>query len=132
MTSIGLTWQLYTEIQRCLKWTLMVQMLKEFSISYLFEPIAVVTFCTLWWPQLHSTYDWPQVSSIYFTRFLSVHSKACKKCFTILHKKVWNSIHILFFSPHLVDVIKLFLEEFLENVSSAVPIAFLFALEEQT
>ena len=98
MTSIGLTWQLYTEIQRCLKWTLMVQMLKEFSISYLFEPIAVVTFCTLWWPQLHSTYDWPQVSSIYFTRFLSVHSKACKKCFTILHKKVWKSILILFSS----------------------------------
>ena len=30
---------------------------EEFSISYLFEPIDVVTFFTLWWPQLHSMYS---------------------------------------------------------------------------
>ena len=45
-------------------------MSKEFSISSCFEPIDVVTLHTPWWPQLHSTYHWPQVSSIYFMGFL--------------------------------------------------------------
>ena len=35
-----------------------------------FEPIDVITLRTPWWPQLHSTYHRPQVSSIYFMRFL--------------------------------------------------------------
>ena len=42
----------------------MVQMSKAFSISYLFEPIDVVTFCTLWWPQLHSKYRRHEASAI--------------------------------------------------------------------
>ena len=43
-------------------------MSKEFSISScLFTP---------WWPQLHSSHNqWPQVSSIYFIRFLWVYPK---------------------------------------------------------
>ena len=49
----------------------MVKMSKEFSIPrYFFEPIDVVTFCTHWWPQLHSKYRRPQVSSIKFMRFV--------------------------------------------------------------
>ena len=45
-------------------------MSKEFSICYFFVPIDIVTLQTIWWLQLHSTYHQPQVSSIYFMRFL--------------------------------------------------------------
>ena len=48
----------------------MVQMSKEFSISSGFEPIDIITLCTIWWPQVKSTDHQPQVSSIYFMRFL--------------------------------------------------------------
>ena len=48
----------------------MVQMSKEFSISSGFEPIDIITLCTIWWPQVKSTDHRPQVSSIYFMRFL--------------------------------------------------------------
>ena len=44
-------------------------MSKEFSISFCFEPIDVVTFCTPWWHQLHSTYHQPQVSLWDFCAF---------------------------------------------------------------
>ena len=44
------------EMQRCLIWAFMGQMSMEFSISYLFEPTDVVTFCTLWWPKLHTVH----------------------------------------------------------------------------
>ena len=48
----------------------MVQMSKEFSISSGFEPIDIITLCTIWWPQVKSTDHQPKVSSIYFMRFL--------------------------------------------------------------
>ena len=44
----------------------MAQMSMEFSISSCFEPKDVITLRTIWWPQLHSTYQWPQVlNSLY-------------------------------------------------------------------
>ena len=58
------------EIQRFLIWTFMVQMSNQCLISSCFWPIDIITFCYPWWPQLHSTYHQPQVSSIYFWRFL--------------------------------------------------------------
>ena len=42
-----------------------------------FEPIDVITLRTPWWPQLHSTYHRPQVSSIYFMRFLCIETTSC-------------------------------------------------------
>ena len=44
-----------------------------------FEPIDVITLRTPWWPQLHSTYHRPQVSSIYFMRFLCNCSNSIKQ-----------------------------------------------------
>ena len=61
----------------------MVQMLKEFSISSFFEPIDVVTFHTSCWLQLHGTYHRPQVSSIYFMRFLCFDTRGL--CFQSKH-----------------------------------------------
>ena len=46
----------------------MVQMTKQFSISYPFEAIDVMIFCTLWWLQQYRTYQQPQVASIYYMR----------------------------------------------------------------
>ena len=69
--SSPLTGQLYGNANMSL-WTFMAQVSKEFSISYLFEPIDVVTWCSVWWHKLHSAYQWPQVSPIYFMRFLYI------------------------------------------------------------
>ena len=57
-------------MQRCLIWTLWYRCQRIFQFSSCFEPIDVITLCTHWWPQLHSTCHQPQVSSIYFLRFL--------------------------------------------------------------
>ena len=37
---------------------------KGIFISYFFEPLNIVTNCTLWVPQLHIKYNQLQVSSI--------------------------------------------------------------------
>ena len=70
MTSIGLTSQLVYRNAKMSILNFVVQMTKEFSISSCFEPIDVVISCTIWWPQLHSSYHQPKVSSIYFMKFL--------------------------------------------------------------
>ena len=62
-------------MQRCLIWALWYRCQRIFQFSSCFEPIDVITLRTPWWPQLHSTYHWPQVSSIYFMRFLCFEHK---------------------------------------------------------
>ena len=54
-------------------------MSKDFSNSSCFEPIDVITLHFPWWPQIHSTYNQPQVPSIYFMRFLWFLSKSVYK-----------------------------------------------------
>ena len=76
-TAIGLAGQLYRNA-KVPNLNFVVQKSKKFSISSCFEPIDVVILCTLWWPQLHSTYHWPQVSSIYFMRFLWLQACNCQ------------------------------------------------------
>ena len=66
MTSIGLTSQLY----RNSKMIFMVQMSKEFLLIPFLNQKDVITLHTIWWPQLHSTFNQPQVSPIYFLIFL--------------------------------------------------------------
>ena len=67
-------------MQRCLIWTLWYRCQRIFQFSSCFEPIDVVTLRTPWWPQLHSTYHWPQVSSIYFMRFLWSELRLFQTC----------------------------------------------------
>ena len=95
MTSIGLTGQLYRNAKTS-NLNFMVQMSKEFSISSYFESITVINLHTIWWPQLHSTYHRPQVSSIWFMRFLWAPSDSYN-CFC------WHAIQLVFL-PHIVPL----------------------------
>ena len=95
-------------MQRCLIWTLWYRCQRIFQFSSCFEPTDVVTLRTPWWPQLHSTYHRPQVSSIYFMRFLwgqfiptdAFTQKTSCPLFSILHTT--NTIYKL--SQKLISV----------------------------